>query len=102
MEWLAGRDRFKGNNKLPEDNISKGAPSVYPNPLNNADLLNITVSGLGSARVEVYNLAGIRIHSENIKGESAALNLQHLNTGVYILKILDNKQSYFRKISIRK
>ncbi|WP_299252709.1 carbohydrate-binding protein [uncultured Aquimarina sp.] len=101
MEWLASRDRFKTNNKFPED-ITKEAPSIYPNPLKNNNLLNITVSGLGSARVEVYNLAGLRIHSENINGKSVALDLQQLNTGVYIVKILDNKQSYFNKISIQK
>ncbi|WP_299241622.1 carbohydrate-binding protein [uncultured Aquimarina sp.] len=101
MEWLAGRDRFQGNNKSPDGTV-KEAPIVYPNPLNNSDLLNITVSGSGLARVEVYNLAGLRIHSESVKGESAALDLQHLNTGVYILKILDNKKTYFSKISIQK
>ncbi|WP_299436708.1 carbohydrate-binding protein [uncultured Aquimarina sp.] len=101
MEWLAGRDRFKTNNKFPED-IAKEAPLVYPNPLNNSDLLNITVSGLGTARVEIYNLAGLRIHSENIKGESAALDVHNLTAGVYIIKILDNKQSYFSKISIQR
>ncbi|WP_299217259.1 carbohydrate-binding protein [uncultured Aquimarina sp.] len=101
MEWLAGRDRFKGDNKSPEG-IAKEAPLVYPNPLNNSDLLNITISGSVSAQVEVYNLAGQRLHSESIKGGSATLDLKHLNTGVYIIKILDNKQSYFSKISIRK
>ncbi|WP_299180005.1 carbohydrate-binding protein [uncultured Aquimarina sp.] len=101
MEWLASRDRFKTDNKFPED-VAKEAPTVYPNPLKESSLLNITVSGLGLSRVEVYNLAGLRIHSENINGKSAALDLQHLNTGVYIIKILDNKQSYFNKISVQK
>ncbi|MBQ4802096.1 carbohydrate-binding protein [Aquimarina sp. MMG015] len=101
MEWLASRDRFKTDNKFPED-VAKESPTVYPNPLKENSLLNITVSGLGLARVEVYNLAGLRIHSENINGKSAALDLQHLNTGVYIIKILDNKQSYFNKISVQK
>ncbi|SEK49536.1 Por secretion system C-terminal sorting domain-containing protein [Aquimarina amphilecti] len=101
MEWLASRDRFKENNKLPE-NIAKEAPLVYPNPVKSDGLLNINVSGLGLARVEIYSLAGLRIHSENINGKSMSIDLQHLNTGVYIVKILDNKQSYFSKISVQK
>lgn len=101
MEWLASRDRFQGNNRSP-DIVKNEDPMVYPNPLNNADLLNITVSGIGTAQVEVYSLAGLRIHSESVKDESTTLDLQHLNTGVYIIKILDNKKTYFSKISIQK
>ncbi|WP_025744118.1 T9SS type A sorting domain-containing protein, partial [Aquimarina pacifica] len=100
MEWLASRERFQGNSKA---NLDALGAQIYPNPLSSySDLLNISIPGSVLATVDVFNLAGQKVFSENIKDGTGLINLGHLTSkGVYILKIIDEKKSFIKKIVIK-
>lgn len=84
-----GRELFKFNitasgvfmiNKYQEIN-------AYPNPAN--DLINIQLNSKVN-RVEVYDLNGCLV----LVGESAELNIQILNKGMYMLKAITDEGVY--------
>lgn len=78
-----------------ENTISK--ITVYPNPTNG--ILNITSNKLGTATVTIYDLNGRIVHqskAENIENKS--LDLNHLQSGIYILDITAENYSYTQKL----
>jgi hypothetical protein len=58
--------------------------NIYPNPVN--DVLNINSTELIS-RIEIIDLSGRTIYSENTANKILAINVAHLSEGIYILKI---------------
>lgn len=57
---------------------------LHPNPTK--DLLNIKLPSSQSATLEVFNLNGQLIQSENIQKENYQLNASELSQGTYLLK----------------
>ncbi|MBS7332688.1 MAG: T9SS type A sorting domain-containing protein [Weeksellaceae bacterium] len=63
----------------------KNKVSIYPNPV--ADVLNI--SGIKTeAKIEITNILGQKVKSENIK--NGKVNVQNLNKGTYVISITEN------------
>ncbi len=60
---------------------------VYPNPGGNT--LNIR-TGLQNARVEVYDVNGKLIHSQEIKDATTSINSENWILGTYIWKVVSN------------
>ncbi|HEX9980971.1 MAG TPA: choice-of-anchor J domain-containing protein [Flavobacterium sp.] len=58
--------------------------SFYPNPVKN--ILNVNYSGKID-KVEVYNLMGQKVFSQEINAEAGQLNVSELPTGQYIVKL---------------
>ena len=58
--------------------------SVFPNPA--SDLINVT-SNSQITNVEVYNLLGKKVISKVTASKSIEIDIQDLNTGIYILKL---------------
>ncbi|MBR4391141.1 MAG: agmatine deiminase family protein [Bacteroidales bacterium] len=57
---------------------------LYPNPTTG----NFTVEGLNMAKVEVYNLVGQKVYSE--QGKLVNINASEWNKGIYLVSITDN------------
>jgi photosystem II stability/assembly factor-like uncharacterized protein len=109
LDFLAGTDvqhiRFLARsgygNQIYVDNINlrdgsvnvnsiKENPSsiiLYPNPA--SGILNVEVSGLQQASVEIYDAVGNHISSinKNISSERFSLNISNLSNGIYFLNI---------------
>jgi|GEM_PF-269682 len=66
---------------IDSDLLSKNSAVIYPNPAN--DFVNIE-SKEGVRSAEIYSLAGQKILSSN----SPKIDVSHLNTGIYLMKIL--------------
>ena len=74
--------------------------TIYPNPVsNNKPFIYITSKNNLSKTVDVFNVLGKRIFSVSLIGKE--LNISMLSTGVYILKITENKVSETRKLVIK-
>jgi len=74
-----------------KDNLTEDNISVYPNPANNylkIDIANNDVSG-----IDIYNITGQKVLSQNKTGNSGTVNISSLPKGSYLLKIktTDNK-----------
>ncbi|MBD0725441.1 hypothetical protein B6A10_09650 [Flavobacterium sp. L1I52] len=60
--------------------------TVYPNPA--VSELNIGLSELHKgAKLELYNVLGVKLRSQDMKNSSAAMSLEGLPSGNYLLKI---------------
>lgn len=71
--------------------------TVYPNPFN--DVINITgLSEANSTQVEIYNLEGQKVYSENLSSNTAALELSVLKKGMYLLRVTQDDQRMLLKL----
>ena len=57
---------------------------LYPNPTEG----NFTVEGLNVAKVEVYNLVGQKVYSE--QGKMVSIDASEWNKGIYLVAITNN------------
>lgn len=72
---------------------------VYPNPT--TGLLNITINGYsGELNVLVYDLNGRQVYNQSFSSFTSqqSINLQGLQTGMYILKLDGDGVSHLRKV----
>lgn len=74
--------------------------SIYPNPVTEGrQVIYITSKKNFTKNIEIYNVLGKQIFATVLTGKE--LNISSLNTGVYILKITENKISETRKLVIK-
>jgi len=70
---------------------------VYPNPINNT--LNISIEKTGEFLLEIIDINGQKRISKIINGESISkLDLTALTSGIYVIKINNEKFNYVDKI----
>ena len=78
---------------------------LFPNPTDGKVNLVIGETLQGKAMVEVYNLLGERMMAKNIhnlqKDEALNLDLSHLVSGLYIIKLSTENGSCSRKVSVK-
>lgn len=78
---------------------------LYPNPIDEKVNLVVGETIQGKAVVEVFNLLGERIMTKNLsrlmQGETISLDLSHLVSGLYIVKISTEKGCCSKKVSVR-
>ena len=76
---------------------------IYPNPVLNGDELNIKFKSNLSARLEVYNVAGKLVLTDEVSNQdSKKVNTNSLSNGIYLLKISTDNASTTRKVVIMK
>jgi hypothetical protein len=77
---------------------------LYPNPTDGKINLVLGESLQGRASIEVYNLLGERMLNKSIgralKGETMTLDLSHLVSGLYIIKLNTENGSCSKKVSV--
>lgn len=86
------------NNVLSNDDVI-----VYPNPTNGNIIVKFTNSELHSADIQIFDLNGKCLISKNYSPSSEViLNLENLNSSLYLIKINTGNQVITKKISIIK
>lgn len=81
---------------LSTQNPIENRVAVYPNPASEY----LIVSGLeGSSKVEIYTITGQLVQTENFDSETR-IKLD-LNTGMYLVKVVNGTQSTTKKIIIK-
>ncbi|TXD84831.1 T9SS type A sorting domain-containing protein [Subsaximicrobium wynnwilliamsii] len=71
------------------------AVAVYPNPVENT--LMIALKNPAETTVEIFDILGKKVLSKAIE-QTKALNVSHLNSGIYILRITQNNTSITKKL----
>ena len=78
---------------------------LFPNPTDGKVNLVIGETPQGKAIVEVYNLLGEQMIAKKVshlqKGETYTLDLSHLVSGLYIIKLSTENGSCSKKVSVR-
>ncbi len=102
LNGLSAITGFKaGQTGLGESNLSSQI-SVYPNPAK--EELNILLEAFeqnGETSYELCNSNGILILANKINNTHTKININHLQAGVYILKITYNGNTTFKKLLIQ-
>ena len=70
---------------------------IYPNPV--YDKLNIRLSGNELIKVVIYDLFGRSLYKGEHFSREIEINMESLNEGVYILCIVQNQKTFYRKIT---
>jgi len=85
-----------GINKLETDKFS-----IYPNPVN--DILTLVRSANNKARIEIYNSAGLLVIAKQLKDNetNTDIDVKSLPSGVYSIRIIDNKTNFTQKFTVK-
>ncbi|WP_025744037.1 carbohydrate-binding protein [Aquimarina pacifica] len=70
--------------------------SAFPNPV--TDILTINTNGSKAAKLDIINYAGQYVFSQHISEENLTVDLSNLSSGIYMVKITDEKQIQVKKI----
>jgi PKD repeat protein len=84
-----------GEENLPMPFLEWTKSNLFPNPSNDFFFLELEFDRQTSAQIILYSLDGKIMASEQIQGQAklVELDVRHLSPGVYVLKILVNKES---------
>ncbi len=85
-------DRFAivfGEESLATDSFESTSLTISPNPLTDAESLNVQLpqSWIGETNFVIYNMLGQKVFENSFTEVKSALNLSHLQSGVYNLSI---------------
>ncbi len=77
---------------------------IYPNPLNTNDKLYISIKNQSDDQNEIfmYDVSGREVLSTTTNNSLIELDTHQLNSGMYYVKINNQKQSYLQKVIINK
>jgi len=90
---------------LSIENISVGFKDlkVFPNPLTNSKSMNLMFNKNVSAQINIYDLTGKLVISDEIANESVKqINISSLYSGIYMLQVVADNTSTSRKIVVMK
>jgi len=82
-------------NVLSTDDVFANKFTVYPNPSNESNVLNIRTTEQVD-KVEIFNTLGQRVLSET--NNTKQLDIQNIDTGVYFLKIKTDSGSITKRL----
>jgi hypothetical protein len=74
--------------------------SSYPNPVNNGRL-TVATSNFNEKEVSIYSILGKRVFQQKFSGASKQLNVSHISSGIYIMKVLEGDKVATKKLVIK-
>ena len=83
---------------LSVEEFNANAFNVFPNPTSNG-IVNISTSSSDAIAVAVFDILGKQILNETVSNNT--LNVSTLNSGVYILKMVQNGNTSTKKLVIK-
>jgi hypothetical protein len=81
--------------------ISQFKFNMYPNPSNGQFTIQ-TDEALVNQEVQIFNTIGELVATVQLNSSNTMINLSHLNSGVYMVKLSANNQVINQKINIIK
>jgi hypothetical protein len=74
--------------------------TVFPNPVNEGKI-TITTFNSNEKMVTIYNVLGKEVFNQKITGIKEQLNISHISSGIYIVKVLDGDKVATKKLVIK-
>ncbi|HEY4785209.1 MAG TPA: RICIN domain-containing protein [Bacteroidales bacterium] len=100
QSWLFSLLSTSSSAKITTD-IKEGTSEdlkVYPNPVTDMLTISLTGSDLSSAKVEIYNIQGSLVDTQNVFGNVGSIDMSRLSPDIYFVKICDGQRSTLKKI----
>jgi hypothetical protein len=88
-------------NQLPSyinasiENPTKATFNVFPNPTKTT--LNIQSTQSNNSNVKIYDAIGQLYLDEKLTNQNKRLNIQHLQSGIYFIKVGDTVQKFVKE-----
>ncbi len=79
-------------------NLNSEEIKIYPNPAEDV----LFVSNAKNSDLIIYDILGKSVYSEHINSEKSSININNLEQGTYIVKIISGKNLFTKKINIVK
>ena len=94
----------KGNKKTENNSVCNNSRliSIYPNPTTDIIELKWEKQGNISAQLNLYDLQGSLVFIKELNKIHQKINISHLNTGVYIVQIIENQKEILNQKIIKK
>ncbi len=73
--------------------------AIYPNPVNNGEFMMNSLSNMERS-VQIYDLLGKQVYAKNVL-PNETVKVMNLNSGVYILKVIEEGKTASRKLVIQ-
>lgn len=86
------------------DPVDGALVEIYPNPNNGIFTLNVETVNTEDIRIEIYDMVGQIIYSDNVDGTrqyQKEVNLNDMAAGSYLLKISHGEKTKMRKLVIK-
>jgi len=74
---------------------------IFPNPVTNGRIYISTDQNSNSREIEIYDMLGKKVYSTVLYNNNKEINVSHLNSGVYMIKIIENNSSATRKLIVK-
>ena len=72
---------------------------MFPNPA--SETVQLQFSQPLEARIEVYNISGALLFSEEISGIHKNLSISHLSKGVYFVSVISGREKVIKKLIVK-
>ena len=78
--------------------------TIYPNPATTHFFIEIDadIEQLKGIKLELYNLQGKQIFVKDLNSIQEKININHLGSDIYFLKIYDEKENYLKTFKVEK
>lgn len=63
---------------------------IFPNPADRFVTITLEKNAKAGTTVEVFNLLGAKVHSQNVSGNRLDINTANLHNGIYLVTIKEN------------
>ena len=73
--------------------------STYPNPITNGEFFINSANSIAKD-VQIYDMLGKQVYAKNVIANER-VNVANLNTGIYILKVIEEGKTATRKLVIK-
>ena len=84
--------------RLLKNRFNTSIFNLYPNP-SKSNFVNITSTGLGVIQAQVYDVLGKQVLNGLVA--NGRFNVSSLSTGIYVVKLTQNKLSKTKKMIIQ-
>ena len=79
--------------------LLRNSSEAYPNPVEGNLKVTIHDNVAGPLTAFFYSVYGQKVHSETVPDpNNIEIDISHLRSGIYILKITDGKRNYYNRI----
>lgn len=100
FEEVSGSRQLQSDEVLSsEDELDKGGYSVYPNPA--SDVLNVELPAGADGTVKLISTTGGVVYSSEVTSSDQSINVNQLNSGVYILQVEKDGKNFRTKVTIK-
>lgn len=85
----------------PDHSVQNDSLKVYPNPINQKDMLNISMVEEGKKRLTFYDITGKMVKVIETERKSFAFSISDIGTGVYILNVSSANFQTTKKVIVK-